>query len=187
MRSIPWAVAVVMTSGLLGCGDTQPSIYRVAIDRLTVQNLPGSCYTSGQAPSPIPDTASNVVNQEQWVIWKGLEDAMYLEPGDTSYNLGSAASVNITGDAIQGAKQDDNYEFTTERVRTESANEVYTTSATYTIEDLSDTLKGTLRLNSRCTGTDCGNTPSCEVTLNFAGRKIDADRNIDFGSSSSGG
>jgi hypothetical protein len=184
MRSISWAVAVAMTSGLLGCGDSQPSLYRVAVERLSGQNVPGNCYSTGQAPNPVPDTATNLVNQEQWVIWQGIDETMYLEPGDTSYSFGSAAPVVIGADAIQGSKKDDAYEFSTERVRTESQNEVITTSATYAIDDLSDTLQGTLRLSSRCTGSECGNTPSCEVTLGFAGRKIDADRNVDFGSNS---
>ena len=78
MRSLKWAVAVVAASSLLGCGGDQPSIYRVAIQRLTAENTPSSCYRTGQAPTVIADKATNLVDQQQWVIWNGVEDAIYL-------------------------------------------------------------------------------------------------------------
>lgn len=173
MRSIKWAVAVVAASGLLGCG-SQPSIYRVVVDPVS-QNIPSSCYRTGQAP-PAGDKSTNIKDQQQWVFWEGLEDKAYLEPGSISYNMGQAARVDIDGDAIEGAKEDDVYTFVTERTETESATEVYTTSATYKIEKLGETLEGSLALSSRCSGTDCGGTPACDVTVRFFGRKIDADQ-----------
>lgn len=182
MRSIKWAVAVVAMGGLLGCGGPQPSIYRVAVERLTVQNVPSTCYRSGQAPTaPFPDVSTNLVDEQQWVIWEGVEDTSYLETGGVDYGLGQAQDVSIGGDAIQGGKEDDNWVFTSTRTLTESATEVYTTSATYTIESLGETLEGSLALNSACAGADCGGTPSCNVTLRFVGRKIKVDQLTAYG------
>jgi hypothetical protein len=171
-----WAVAAVMTSGLLGCGGSQPSIYRVAIDRLTPATVPTACYRAGQAPTA-PDKTTNMVDTEQWVFWEGVEDVSYLDIGDIGYNMGQAQGIDISGDAIQGEKNDDGeYIFKAERTETESATEIYTTSATYTIEKLGETIEGTLALRSACAGTDCGGTPTCDVSLNFVGRKINTDQ-----------
>jgi hypothetical protein len=167
---------VVVTSGLLGCGGAQPSIYRVAIDRLTAANVPAACYRTGQAPTTIPDKTTNMVDEEQWVYWDGLEDQAYLDIGTINYGLGQAQRVDIDGDSIQGAKEEDQYIFKAERVETESATEIYTTSATYTITELGETLEGTLALRSACAGADCAGTPTCEVSLNFVGRKIKTDQ-----------
>lgn len=176
MRSMKWAVAAVVTSGLLGCGGSQPSIYRVAIERLTVANLPQTCYRAGQAPTTIPDKTTNMVDEEQWVYWEGVEDVSYLDIGTINYGMGQAQRVNITGDSIQGGKDDDKYVFTAERVETDSATEIYTTSATYTIDKLGETIEGSLALHSACAGTDCAGTPTCDVSLAFVGRKIKTDQ-----------
>lgn len=176
MRSLKWAVAVVAASSLLGCGGDQPAIYRVAIQRLTAENTPSSCYRTGQAPTVIADKSTNLVDQQQWVVWTGVEDAMYLEPGALNYSMGQAERVVISSDAIQGAKADGKTTFVTERTQTDSATEVYTTTATYNIDKLGRTIEGALTLHSQCAGADCGGTPTCDITLTFAGIKIDADQ-----------
>jgi hypothetical protein len=173
MRSIIWAVAVMAASSLLGCENSQPTIYRVAVEPVA-QHVPTTCYRANQAPTN-PDATTNIVDQQQWVVWNGVDDTVYLEPGTINYTLGQAQRVVINGDAIQGTKADGKYTFTAERTQTDSATEVYTTSATYTIDKLGDTLEGTLALHSECTGADCANIPTCDVALKFAGRKIDAD------------
>jgi hypothetical protein len=174
MRFIKWAVAAVAASSLLGCEGSQPSIYRVAVDPVA-QNIPTTCYRSGQAPTA-PDKTTNIVDQQQWVIWEGVEDIAYLEPGNINYILGQAQRVVITGDAIQGSKADGKYTFVSERTQTDSPNEVYTTSATYTIDKLGETLEGTLALHSHCTGSECAGIPTCDVSVKVVGRKIDADQ-----------
>lgn len=176
MRSMKWAVTAVVVSGLLGCGGSQPAIYRVAIERLTVANLPQTCYRAGQAPTTIPDKTTNMVDEEQWVYWEGVEDVSYLDIGTISYNMGQAQRVNMAGDSIRGGKKDDAYVFMAERTETESTNEVYNTAATYTIDKLGQTLEGRLTLRSACVGTDCLGTPTCEVSLAFVGRKINTDQ-----------
>lgn len=176
MRSMKWAVSAVVMSGLLGCGGSQPAIYRVAIERLTAANVPASCYRAGQAPTTVPDKTTNIVDEEQWVYWEGVEEVSYLDTGAINYGLGQAQRVSIAGDAIQGGKQEDAYVFTAERTETESATEIYTTAATYTIDTLGETLEGRLTLRSACVGTDCAGTPTCEVSLAFAGRKIKTDQ-----------
>jgi hypothetical protein len=178
MRSIKWAVASVVVGGLLGCGGPQPTIYRVAVDRLSQDKVATTCYRPGSAPTTTPDRTSNMIDQEQWVIWEGIDGLRYLDVGgNINYGLGQAERVDIDGEAIVDANtEDDANVFTTERVRTDSATEVYTTSATYTFEELGKTIKGTLALRSNCAGADCGGIPSCDVTLNFSGRQIDTDQ-----------
>jgi hypothetical protein len=176
MRTFKWAVAVVMTSGLMGCGGSQPAIYRVAIERLTSANVPNTCYRTGQAPTTTPDKTTNVFDEEQWVYWEGVDDQAYLDTGAINYDMAQAQTVSIPGDSIQGGEDGDQQVFRAERVQTDSVNEVYTTSATYAIDELGETLKGTLTLRSACVGTDCGGTPTCEVSLAFSGRKIKTDQ-----------
>lgn len=174
MRSITWAVAVMAASSLLGCENSQPTLYRVAVEPVA-QHVPTTCYRANQAPTNT-DTATNIVDQQQWVVWQGVDDTVYLEPGVINYTLGQAQRVVITGDAIQGTQADGKYTFTTERTQADSETEVYTTSATYTIDKLGDTLEGILALHSHCTGDDCANIPTCDASVTFAGRKIDTDQ-----------
>src|SRR5688572_19777367 len=126
MRSMKWVVAAVVTSGLLGCGN-QPAIYRVAVDRLTADKVPQTCYRAGQAPTTIPDKTTNMVDQQTWVYWEGVEDVSYLDIGTINYGMGQAQGVNLTGDAIQGGKDEDEYVFKAELSETDSATEIYTT------------------------------------------------------------
>jgi hypothetical protein len=174
MRSIKWAVAVMAASSLLGCEGSQPSLYRVAVDPVA-QNVPATCYRAGQAPTN-PDKTTNIVDQQQWVFWEGLDDTAYLEAGAINYAVGQAQRVVIAGDAIQGTQADGKYTFVSERTQTDSATEVYTTSATYTIDELGETLEGTLALHSHCTGAGCDGIPTCDVSVKFVGRKIDAEQ-----------
>jgi hypothetical protein len=121
------------------------------------------------------------------VVWKGLDQTVYLEPGAINYSLAEARSVSISGDAIVGSKSDGGqYLFNSQRDQVVSATESYTTSANYTIEELGKTLKGTLALHSNCAGTGCNSTPTCDLTLTFSGRQITGDQNIDYGSGSGG-
>ncbi|KFE71038.1 hypothetical protein [Hyalangium minutum] len=175
MRSLKWAVAVVAATSFLGCGGNQPSIYRVAVQRVTAENTPAGCYVPGQAPTTINDKSTNLVDRQQWVLWEGIEDAVYLEPGNINYNIGQAENVAISADTIQGTKADGKHTFTSERTRS-APNEVYTTSATYTIDKLGSTIEGALLLRSVCTGANCDFTTACEVTLTYSGIKIDADQ-----------
>jgi hypothetical protein len=187
MRFIKWAVAVAATSSLVGCFNSQPSVYRVAVDTLSAQNLPATCYRAGNAPTNITDKVTNIVDEKQWVTWEGIEDAVYFEPGNINYAMGEARNVNITGDAILGGKNDDGKNvFTSERTLRISDTETHTTSATYNFEKLGTTLQGTLTLHSACAGTGCNTSPTCDVTLNFSGRQIDGDQNIQYGNGSGG-
>ena len=89
MRSIKWAVAVVAVGSLLGCDNSQPSIYRVAMDRLTVQTIPTTCYRRDAAAHHAPPRQDDEPGrQKQWVVWKGLDETVYLEPGAINYALG---------------------------------------------------------------------------------------------------
>jgi hypothetical protein len=187
MSSIKWAAPVLAALSLLGCQGSQPSIYRVAVDRLGTENMPPSCYRAGNAPTTIADKSTNLIDEKQWVIWEGIEDKFYLEPGPINYQLAEARSITVSADAIVGTKTDSGtHEFVTDRTQTVSANEVYTTSAKYTFEELGKTIKGTLALHSQCAGSACNSTPTCDITLNFSGIQINGDRNIDYGSGSGG-
>jgi hypothetical protein len=183
MRFMKWAVAVAAVSSLMGCGNSQPSVYRVALAR--VGTLPTSCYRT--APTGTPNTTTNLVDEKQWVIWEGLDDKMYLETGSINYQLGDAERILITGDAIEGGKDDSKQTvFTSVHTETQSATEVYTTSATYTFEELGKTLKGNLALHSNCAGANCAGTPTCDTTLDFSGRQINADSSILYDNNSQG-
>lgn len=184
MRSMKWAVAAIAASSLLGCNNSQPSIYRVAVAPATV---PTTCFKT--APTGTPDTTTNLVDEKQWVVWEGVDDKFYLEPGTINYTMGEAQRVNIATDAIEGGKNDNKqWVFTTVHTQNASATEVYSTSATYTFDELGKTLKGTLTLHSACAGSNCSTTTqtTCDISLTFSGVEISGDHNIQFGSNGGG-
>jgi hypothetical protein len=173
LRSTLYVVTAVVAGGLLGCGE-QPKYYRVAIDRSPLDTVPDACYTSGAAPS---DRTTNVVDVGQWIIWDGVEDRKYLQVGNINYQLGSS-QVLIQGDAIVSTGDDKKPTFTVERTQN---NPNRTSRATYTFEELGDTVEGTLALSFSCNGTGC--TPGCDATLSFSGRRLDVDSSVQVNNS----
>jgi hypothetical protein len=186
MRSMmTWAVGIVALGGLLGCGGGQPEVYRVALETAPLNNLATTCYRSGQAPNPNEDQTRNLVGQQQWVLWDGVEKTKYLEVPDINVDLGQAERVSIDdgggNDVIQAVKNDDGkYVFTAERVQV-ATDFTLTATAVYSFEDLGGTAKGSLTLRSTCAGTGCTNRPSCETTLGFVGRRIKVDPEVQYG------
>jgi len=169
LRSTLCAVAAMMTVGMMGCGE-QPKYYRVSIDRSPLSSMPGSCYSSGTAPTP-NDRTTNTVDVEQWVLWDGVEDQKYLAVGDVTYALGDALVDIDVGDAIVSTKAD-KPTFTAERTRT-GPNRV--SRATYTLDKVGETLQGTIALSYECTGSTGCAVANCSASLNFVGRRLTAE------------
>lgn len=186
MRSIKWAVAAVALSGLTGCFNSDPDLYRVALSQAPVP-LPSTCYRSGNVPANPQQPQSNLVDATNWVLWDGVDNEKYLDAGtnNLSVSMGDAPNINLDVDTIQGAKNDDGkWVFATEATRKVSDTETRVTGLTYTFDKLGQTAEGTLSLRSSCTGSGCagGVGISCEFSVRFAGRRIDGDRFISAGS-----
>jgi hypothetical protein len=166
--------AIVVAGGLMGC-NPQPQYYRVALDDAPLNNLPASCYGSGNAPSPRGDT---LVPVQQWIVWEGVEDRKYLQVPRINYALGDAAPVDIpaaAGNTIPSTGDGDKLTFTAER--TQSTPNTRTFRAVYTFDKTpGDTIEGSLALSSTCAGTGC--EPNCEASLRFTGRRIAADQEL---------
>ena len=168
MHLTKWTIALAVASlATLPCGGGQPRYYRVSINRAPLENLPASCYAGGVVPTNT-DKSTNVVDLQQWSVWDGTDGKLFLVVGDlSSFTLGNAERVRINGEAIEGGPTS----FTEVR---EVVNPQRTTKTTATVSftELSGTAKGTLTLNSETTCTNCG-TPTCGVSLPFAGRKLE--------------
>lgn len=177
MRSMLYAVAAVLAGGVMGCGE-QPRYYRVAIDRAALANLPTTCYRSGAAPTD--DRTTNVVDVGQWIIWDGVEGRKYLQVGNIDYRLGDARVQISEGDAIVSTEAD-KPTFAVERKQT---NPERTSRATYTFDELGQTLEGSLALSSVCSGST-GCDPNCEASLRFVGRRLDLEPTLQVGNTSS--
>lgn len=184
MRSFKWAVAAFALSGLTGCLNSDPELYRVAV-AAAPSTLAATCYRNNTVPTTIPDQQTNTVTEEDWVLWDGIDGTKYLDVGDgrVSANMADAPDVNIVVDAIEGKENDDGkLVFVVERTERDS-DETVVTAATYTFDSVGQTAEGSVTFRSSCTGTGCAAQLSCEYTRNFVGRRVDGDRFINAGSS----
>lgn len=157
-----------------GCGNS-PRYFQVAIDRSSLDALPGSCYQGGNAPT-ITDKSTNVMMGQQWVIYDGEQGKAYLGVGDLStFRLGDAPAVSVRGNVIQGGPTS----YASTRTRVDPTRTI-TTTATITFTQLDTTAKGTIKLESStaCTGT-C-NQPSCSAELPFLGHQLQVNPEMNY-------
>lgn len=167
----PLLAIILALLGLSACGgDNQPHIYRIAINKTPLQALPQTCFNRSP-PNVTPDTdlATSFFAEQQWTIWKGDADKRYLALGDMSeFKLGDADRVQLSGDIIEEGPQG----FSTQRTLVDSngsRTRVYTATAVFAKEG--DVAQGTLFLKSTC---NICTVVSCEVTLDFNGRRLEA-------------
>ncbi|HEX8822674.1 MAG TPA: hypothetical protein VF794_22290 [Archangium sp.] len=177
LRSTLYGVAAVVVGGLLGCGQP-PKYYRVAVDESPLLNLPASCYPNGTAPTP---RTNNVQSVQQWSLWDGTEDRKYLEVGAITYNPGNnAPTFSIPGEVIVSTGAGDKTTFVAERTLTDP-NRTYRVTYTFDKEGGlfgGDVIEGSIGLFYSCTNTatnNCNQVNSCDTTLRFTGRQIDAE------------
>lgn len=174
MRSILLSAVALL---FVGCGDPQPNVYKIAIDTTPLRSLAGSCYEEGAAPE-WNGTVTNIVTEQTWEWWPGLEGNSYLQIGDTGgFNLGDAEDVSINGTIVGQGKT-----FTATRVTEWTFGEfddTHTETVTVSLKnDPGGVVEGTLTLSSQhtCSPADCG-VYSCEVSLPFVGRRLDLEQN----------
>jgi hypothetical protein len=173
MRSSTWVVMVGLAlTGLLGCGSEQPELYRVAVDVKPLVALPGSCYQTGNAP-PSGNRNDGVVLPIQWMLWTGLDEHRYLEPGSFSVRLGDAGEVGLNGLGLEGRVGDESV-FGSELVRV-FPEQTITQQVTITFTELGATAQGTMELSLRCTPGSVPCPPDCSVSLPFNARRLDVD------------
>lgn len=153
----------------------QPATYKIALDQSPLETLPGSCYTSGMAPTNPPEVTGLFADRE-WTFWEGSDGKIYLDMGTLNVGpLGSAGNISFTG-MVQGGPR----EWIVERKATFNTTELETRSFTFTFTDLGFTAEGSLLVKYLYECTGCGR-PSCEATLPFNGRKIEAQATTIYG------
>jgi len=164
------ALAAVAALALAACGPDE-TIYRIAVDKTPLTQLPGTCYTSGAAPTDLT-TTTGLFDDLTWSFFSGSGSNQYLDIGTNfgnAYRLGDAPRVSFSG-LVQGQ----NKVFSASSSQLTQPGGVARTDAhdlTVTFTDLGVTAKGTVLLRSTVTCTGCG-APSCEATLNFDGHQI---------------
>lgn len=194
----PVVLAALSFVALTGCNNGQPRIYRVAIDETPIRTIAvPSCFRNNNLPAGQGNrTEQNYRSEKEWVIWAGLDQTEYLDLGNQQYKLGNAPLIDIK-DLIEGT----NKTFSALRSVQEPEGDSYTyarqTQIQVTWDDYSYSPKGTIALNAQyacirnridCPGT--GTTPSdlapadaasCQSTINFVARAIDAQRITAYG------
>ncbi len=176
-----WCAFAVLAVGV-GCGPSQPRIYRVAIDLspMTDAALPASCFIDQAKPADVV-SAQNLRLEKEWVVWDGASPKAYLDQnGGTPWKLGDATPIDIV-EMIEGSDKS----FTGSKTRTTtSAAPAYAlteqASVNITFEQWSQVSNGTLVLSSQysCLAnpqTNCpANRVSCgPITLPFVARRVD--------------
>ncbi len=170
--------ALAASTLLLGC-DPQPNVYKVAIDTSPLNSLPAECYASGSTP-PTTVTTTNVVDEQTWTWWPGVDKTSYLQVGSLSgYNLASAADIAI-GDTIQG--EDKTFTATRIVASTTGTADTNTQTVKITLKDAPGaTIQGTMFLRSEhtCSPSQCSRR-TCEVTMNFVGRRLSVQQSATY-------
>ncbi len=180
------ALGVFSLLGLAGCNSGQPRIYRVAVDRSPINtSLPPSCYRVAQPNGGIVSPVDvNYRQQEQWVVWEGVEKVEYLDMGSTSFKLGDSPKIDVTS-LIEGKEK----VFAASHAELKAVADQYTEQRRMTVtvkfDDYSFAPKGTVALKSEyaCSGP-AGRCPTgealpadganCEGLLSFVARRVDA-------------
>ncbi len=132
-------VAAAFAVTLFACGGGSPAVYVVAVDTSPIAQLPGSCFTTGTAPTQ-NQTVTGVFEPQRWTHWKG-PDSEYLEVpslDSRAFKLGDADWVTVSG--LVGG---DGKTFTAQRVITSNQNQTPNTrteTLTFKVESLGDSL-----------------------------------------------
>jgi len=175
----------VAVGGMMGCGEPQ-KYYRVVVDTSPLRNLPASCYPNNTPPPP--DGTNNLTQDvQQWVLWDGVEGRKYLSvSGATNYSL-AGTGLGLSSEALVNTKDADKTTFVAERTELDP-NRTYRVTYTFDNEGglfSGEVLDGSIALSYTCTPTGAFtcNRSSCEATLRFSGRRIDAEPMILVGAS----
>jgi hypothetical protein len=180
-------MAFVAVAALAACNGGQPRIYRVAVDQTPARNVQtAACWKMQAVPTSFINE-TNLLVEEQWVIWDGLDSQgapkYFLDFGRQNFNLGDAPEIDfneLISSGVQG-------QFSGQRVRSQQVPGIYTevrqTSITVTFNDLGAAPTGTMSLKAAyaCQGTcppenQVNDPRSCEVPLQFSARRIDVSR-----------
>jgi len=164
-------IAVLASMSLMGCGDSQPSVYRVAIDESGLADVPGACYFSGVVPSDV-DKRTNAYSEQVWTLWTGESaDSSYLDIQAHEYDLGDLM-LNVGDITVRGGPK----AWTTVKTDVQGASNTREETLTISFDGTpGSTGKGTLfiKVTNTCSGSSSCRT--CEATLPFFARRIPHD------------
>src|SRR5262245_7846430 len=81
---------------LVACNNGQPHTFRIALEQPSA--LANSCFKNNMPPSSSTTVSTNnLVAEEQWVIWDGVEKdgtpSQYLDHGKHAFKLGDSPAV----------------------------------------------------------------------------------------------
>jgi hypothetical protein len=190
MRTTPLILgAIALLTAACGPAN-QPKLYRIALDRTpeTTINEP-SCFVDGMAPNNGAGTNElNYRQDNQWLIWDGVEGKQYLDMGTLHFKLGNAPNIDIF-DMIEGGDKT----FAAQRTVTTPRgfySETRQTLVTVAFSDLGMSPTGTVVLKAvySCNpGSQLCPVPNpapdrvtCTATLNFVARQIVASQTENY-------
>jgi hypothetical protein len=187
-RSMTVLLSAAVAVLACGCGgNSQPSLYKISVDPSPLLSLPASCYHENKIPD-VRYTASNLQMEYDWYVWNGAHDTQNLDLNSAKFpQMGDSDQIeNITDYVVSGT--DDVFTGTwTEQLvpQPDSYSYVKTQSITVKFDSLGPTASGTITLVSNYSCTNCihgenDGHVSCSASLNFSGRRIDADEQADY-------
>ena len=89
MRSMKFvALGALSLLTLVGCNQGQPRLYRVAIDATPIRTISSpSCFRNNNLPAGRGNrTEQNYRQEDEWVIWSGVDQTEYLDLGTQSFD-----------------------------------------------------------------------------------------------------
>jgi hypothetical protein len=194
MHYFKFSLFGALATGLLGCSNGQPRIYRVSIDAspLTAINNP-SCYVNNTIPmARDTETKNNLRTESEFVIWSGADQVEYLDVGKQVFQIGNAPVITIN-ELIEGSSTDKTFTagITKQTAYGDTYVEARISTATFKFNDYSAVPQGTITLDSKyaCQGVrgSCpqpaiaADSASCSSTLQFVARRIDTQQISSYG------
>ena len=186
MRSMKLAaLGALSLLSLAGCLQGQPRIYRVAVDATPVRTIAvPSCFRNNNLPAGRGNiTEQNYRQEDEWVIWNGVDQVEFLDLGTQTFNLGDSPTIRVS-DLIEGTEKT----FSALRNEQKPIGDMYTearqTQISVKFNDYSAVPTGTIALNAQyacikgrndCPVGDASpqDAASCSSSLNFVARRID--------------
>lgn len=180
------ASKVVLASfvvALCACGGGQPRYFKVALNQTALESLAATCYRNSTPPTDTTTTTNGFVAHD-WILWDGVGDKQYLDVGQNTWQLGHANSVQTgfsSTASLNAVIEGSGKVFSeTKQINKTAVSETDVRAVTITFDQTPGaTMTGTINVKSTYTCSGCGQ-PSCEANLEFSGRKVEGNPNINY-------
>lgn len=179
------ALGALALVSFAGCLQGQPRLYRVAVDATPVRTIAvPSCFRNNNLPAGRGNiTEQNYRQEDEWVIWNGVDQVEYLDLGTQTFNLGDSPTIRVS-DLIEGTEKTFSALRNEQKPIADQYTEARQTQISVKFNDYSAVPTGTIALNAQyacikgradCPVGDASpqDAASCSSSLNFVARRID--------------